>query len=396
MRFDPDSRFYHFSEEQIMPPDGRDAVRKALFGKGMQAIKEPFSPTADRGDRNTVAVILTTLAVLGVMAAIIIAALTGHPAISAAIFGGAFALVGLLTLCGTVSVAESPANGMHIPGRVLGLLLFLLGLSISLPMIFVDRLGSARAFVLLGGLTFTTAALFLAAGAVSSVMDAHSRGEETEGECIGYVRYLSDTGRHSRPIVTAPVFRYYYEGEMLEAFADGLLGDPEEAMGERVPLIVNRRDKYHIRRADRKASAAGQTVILAVMALCFLAAGIFMLIMVPRTDPSETVNVTLAGGKTLLTDQMIVNQTGRDIEDWQIDWVTVTANEYSAEQGGWIITYSDGAERITRDEAQAAKREVGSSYYYVTDRRDGAPLAVYSDSDYTYQNNGRLTDRRNG
>ena len=346
MRHDPESRLYYFSEEQFLPPGGQNAVREHIYRKGLQAMRDAFRPDPEQGDRHTVRLLVTSVAVLAVFAAVIIAALNGHPAIAAAVFGGAIAAIGLLMVFGQVGEADTTVHQIHGSQRITGILVVLLGLSVCVPMLLVGKLGSAAAFTLLGGLVFTSGGLFLIRLAVSAFMDGHSKGEEVEGECIGYARYFSESRkhRHRRPLETAPVFRYYYNGEMLEALALGSTSEPEEQLGASYPLIVSDRDKYHIRRPGQKNSSSGEAVLLSVMALCFLAAGIFLLYMAAHTDPSETVEVKRGDGRAVLSDQDIANKTGKPADAWEVLYLTVTSNEYSGGDSGWLHNNLDQIE----------------------------------------------------
>jgi hypothetical protein len=396
MRHDPDSRLYYFSEEQLLPPDGRDTVRRHLYGQKLQSFRDAFRPDPEQGGGGTAKLIIGSVIVIACFASVIIAAMTGHPAIAVALFGGMIALMGLLMIFGRVAEAETVVQGIPGSQRVTGFLIMLIGLSVCVPMLLVDRLGSAAAFILLGGLLFTSGGLFLIRAAVSTFTDGHGKGEEVEGECIGYARYLSENRSrgHRSTVETAPVFRYYYNGEMLEALAYGRFGDPDEVLGESYPIIVSDRDKYHIRRAGQKNSSTASALVMGFLALCCLAAGAFLLYMAAHTDPTETLTVKNGSGKRLLYDQAIVNDTGIPADQWQIVLRTVAGNSYSEEQGGWLITYTDDTVNLAAEERIAEQYPVGSSFYFIIETETGKVLKVYAEENTEYKGSQPVDDRR--
>ena len=397
MRHDPDSRLYYFSEEQILPPDGRDTVRRHLYGQKLQSFRDAFRPDPEQGGGGTAKLIIGSVIVIACFASVIIAAMTGHPAIAVALFGGMIALMGLLMIFGRVAEAETVVQGIPGSQRVTGFLIMLIGLSVCVPMLLVDRLGSAAAFILLGGLLFTSGGLFLIRAAVSTFTDGHGKGEEVEGECIGYARYLSENRSrgHRSTVETAPVFRYYYNGEMLEALAYGRFGDPDEVLGESYPIIVSDRDKYHIRRPGQKNSSTASALVMGFLALFFLGAGVFLLYMAAHTDPSETVAVKRGDGRAVLSDQDIANKTGKPADAWEVLYLTVTSNEYSGGDSGWLIEFSDGSRQRADEQRIAEQYAVGRSFYFVTDETTEEILTVYSGSSYLYSGS-RLIDRSTG
>lgn len=396
MRHDPESRLYYFSEEQFLPPGGQNAVREHIYGKGLQALRDAFRPDPEQGGGGTAKLIIGSVIVIACFASVIIAAMTGHPAIAVALFGGMIALMGLLMIFGRVAEAETVVQGIPGSQRVTGFLIMLIGLSVCVPMLLVDRLGSAAAFILLGGLLFTSGGLFLIRLAVSAFMDGHSKGEEVEGECIGYARYFSESRkhRHRRPLETAPVFRYYYNGEMLEALAYGRFGDPDEVLGASYPIIVSDRDKYHIRRPGQKNSSTASALVMGFLALFFLGAGVFLLYMAAHTDPNETLRLKNSSGNSLLTDQKIVSDTGKPADQWKIVLRTVADNSYSEEKGGWLITYTDGTVNLAAEERIAEQYPVGSSFYFIVETETDKVLKVYTEKDTEYNGSQTVDDRR--
>lgn len=384
MRFEPDNPSVEFSTQQYLTEEERGAVRQRLT----EALHAARSGGSEDGGRTAGSVLKSAAVIivfLGIVIGIIAAASMNQPRIAAMIFGGAFILLGLCMVFGQVAVVAAP-NSEKIPAAGVGVFLIGLGAAIVIPVAMVPRIGSAAGFIYLGGGVFGFTGLMLLVLAMHEAFRDMLPGDSAEGECIGYVRYLTEykRNRSDRLLYSAPVFRWYGENGMTEAVGTGTEEDPEETVGMQYPLTVSRRNPYSIRRSDAKPGSIAGAVIPFLMAAAFLTAGIFLLYMGAHTSPNETIDIRRGDGKVILTDQKIVNDTGKTSELWEIALLTVTANEPAEDGSGWLITYSDGSRRLAQEEAIAKQYPVGGSFYFVLPKGSDKALAIYSAKSYTY------------
>ena len=381
MKYDPNAMNYVFSTEQEITAEEKSQLRQQLLANA-------FKPIA--GDRSSLMKSITAAAFFTVFLVAIIAAVsTGHVLIAAFIFGLMFFIGGVVMLIsGTQDTYTADRNNLRPKQNALFVLLFgVLIMSAPLLIFYVSRndssLSTGNIIVLLVGGCFALAGGFFVISEIAGlVKSSKGFGDETEGECIGYVRCFHTTNEnHHTTLVTSPVYEYYYEGQRLQAIGnENYIGTPPIAVGEHRIINVDPKDPYAIFEQNENRRKA-PTIIGILFPLVFVIVGL-ALIWYGATQHIEPANSSVTDGKSSITDSYVQNKFGLGVNDWSIaEYTVVNATEES--DGSWLLELSNGTYRTDSDGSIKNSHNIGYRFYELTDS-SGKPLASFACDKWKY------------
>ena len=372
---------YVFSTEQEITAEEKSQLRQQLLANA-------FKPIA--GDRSSLMKSITAAAIFTVfLVAIIAAASTGHVWIAAFIFGLMFFIGGVIMLIsGTQDTYTADRNNLRPKQNALFVLLFgVLIMSAPLLIFYVSRndssLSTGNIIVLLVGGCFALAGGFFVISEIAVlVKSSKGFGDETEGECIGYVRCFHTTNEnHHTTLVTSPVYEYYYEGQRLQAIGnENYIATPPIAVGEYRIINVDPKDPYAIFEQNENRRKA-PTIIGILFPLVFVIVGL-ALVWYGATQHIEPTKSAINDGKSSITDLYIQKKYGLSKDEWTIAEYTVIGMTENSD-GSWLIELSDGTFRRDSDGSFHSSHSVGYKFYELTDSR-GTPVASFNSDNWKY------------
>ena len=383
MRYDPDDLQYIFNTEKHMDVSGV----KAQLSEKKQRLREEQRNHPDKKGTPIWASVLVIIGFFGVAAAIIAAAQTGHPAAAVCIFGGIFVAFGFVM----IPKSRAGRERYGVTNLVIGLLIMLIGLSVSVPMLLTDKLGSDRAFLILAAGVFASVGLFFLVQSLFRIYSTgSSNGIPVEGRCIGYAHMIVNQ-RNGSHVESSEVFEYDYAREHYEAVNEAFRREPDAEIGETVTMRLNPRIPAEVfYAAPRKGRNTGNFVLAAFSAL-FVAVGIVLGVLTWNGTIGNDVQNTTANGKYVLTDAVIEEKIGDRETPWDISLRSV-AEKYE-EDGVYYLRFSD-------DILQSAEKDVWEqfelhdAYYFVRNTGTGKLIAVLRYQEWDYQGSHPLSDLR--
>jgi hypothetical protein len=384
MRYYDDMKCYHFSTSPTTDDAERALIIQESFEYARDMVTDTFKPE-DSMAKNILKYSVPAVFFAAVIA-MIICSVMGKPGLILYIFGGIFVLFGIVAAFpAKTEIRERPGQA-KLPRGVGSFICIAIGLAVILPTALAPKIGYAKAFVTTGAWFFLLGGLFLAAVTIIGVVRNNRASKNpVSARCIGYVKTASGSdnnmGHYHTIVCVAPVFEYYYEGQMYQAFQEDDLTNLKRQIqvGETVELGVDERDPYHI--CYRKN--IGAKIVQLVMCLIAIAAGIFLFVMLPTVNDSQGFKVETMGGEVALAkaqfdDKMIEDNLGTD--DFTIEYAEV--EKVYEEDGMWFIDLSNG-ERSRIGDDDSDKYEEGAGLYLVIPSNGGGGINFAAD-DWEY------------
>ena len=384
MRYYDDMKCYHFSTSPTTDDAERALIIQESFEYARDMVTDTFKPE-DSMAKNILKYSGPVIFFAAVIA-MIICSVMGKPGLILYIFGGLFVLFGIVAAFpANTEIRERPGQA-KLPRGVGSFICIAIGLAVILPTALAPKIGYAKAFVTTGAWFFLLGGLFLAAVTIIGVVRNNRASKNpVSARCIGYVKTASGSdnnmGHYHTIVCVAPVFEYYYEGQMYQAFQEDDLTNLKRQIqvGETVELGVDERDPYHI--CYRKN--IGAKIVQLVMCLIAIAAGIFLFVMLPTVNDSQGFKVETMGGEVALAkaqfdDKMIEDNLGTD--DFTIEYAEV--EKVYEEDGMWFIDLSNG-ERSRIGDDDSDKYEEGAGLYLVIPSNGGGGINFAAD-DWEY------------
>lgn len=384
MRYYDDMKCYHFSTSPTTDDAERALIIQESFEYARDMVTDTFKPE-DSMAKNILKYSGPVIFFAAVIA-MIICSVMGKPGLILYIFGGIFVLFGIFAAFpANTEIRERPGQA-KLPRGVGSFICIAIGLAVILPTALAPKIGYAKAFVTTGAWFFLLGGLFLAAVTIIGVVRNNRASKNpVSARCIGYVKTASGSdnnmGHYHTIVCVAPVFEYYYEGQMYQAFQEDDLTNLKRQIqvGETVELGVDERDPYHI--CYRKN--IGAKIVQLVMCLIAIAAGIFLFVMLPTVNDSQGFKVETMGGEVALAkaqfdDKMIEDNLGTD--DFTIEYAEV--EKVYEEDGMWFIDLSNG-ERSRIGDDDSDKYEEGAGLYLVIPSNGGGGINFAAD-DWEY------------
>ncbi len=381
MRYYDDMKCYHFSTSPTTDDAERSLIIQESLGYARDMVTDTFKPE-DSMAKNILKYSGPVIFFAAVIA-MIICSVMGKPGLILYIFGGLFVLFGIVAAFpANTEIRERPGQ-VKLPRGVGSFICIAIGLAVILPTALAPKIGYAKAFVTTGAWFFLLGGLFLAAVTIVNVVRNNRASKNpVSARCIGYVKTASgsdnDMGHYHTIVCVAPVFEYYYEGQIYQAFQEDDLTNLKRQIqvGETVELGVDERDPYHI--CYRKN--IGAKIFAFIMCLLAIAAGIFLFVMLPTVNDSQGFKVETMGGEVTLSkaqfdDKMIEDNIGTD--DYTIEYVEV--EKVYEEDGMWFIDLSNGERRRIGDD-DSDKYEEGTGLYLITPADGGSGINFSADS----------------
>ena len=384
MQYHPDDRKYIFNTEKHMDVSGVSAQ----LSEKKQRLKEEQHRHPDKKETPVWASVLVVIAFIGLIVGTIVAAQSGHPAVAVCIFGGMFIVLGFVMIPKTRAGRER----YGVTQFVIGLMAILLGLSVSVPMLLIDKLGSNRAFALLGAGMFASGGLFFLVYSLFRIYSTSNRnGIPVEGRCIGYAHMIvNQRGPH---VESSEIFEYDYAGEHYTSVNEAFRYEADAEIGETVTMRLNPRIPSEIfYAAPRKGRNTGYFALAAFSAL-FVAIGIVLGVLALNGTIGNNVQNqnTTANGKYALTDAVIEEKIGDHETPWEISLINV-AEKYE-EDGVYYLRFSNDIPQSTAKD-KWDKFEVNDAYYIVRNTDTGKLIAVVNYKEWEYQGSHPLSDMR--
>ena len=381
MKFDPDAMNYVFSTEQELTIEETAKLRSKLMENAFRPISgENSSPL-----KIIIAAVIFTIFLL----AFIISAVTGHVLITIFIFGLMFTIGGLIILISKPKDFYS-ADHNYLKPKQNGLFVFLLGIVIMSAPLLINYstkrelpLSKGNIFVIMFGCCFALAGGYFMLSEITGLFkSSRGYGEETEGECIGYVRsFHTSHETHHRTLVTSPVYEYYHDGQLLQAIGNEVyLGTAPIALGEHITLNIDPKDPYSIFELNENKKLA-PSIIGICFPLLFVIVGI-VLIWYGATHHIELSNQAVSDGKSIITDSYIQKKFGLGEGEWSIAEYTVTQITDNSD-GSCTIELSNGSFRTDPEGDFRNSHSVGYKFYELTDS-NGTPVASFSSDNWKY------------
>lgn len=384
MRYYDDMKCYHFSTSPTTDDAERALIIRESFEYARDMVTDTFKPE-DSMAKNILKYSGPVIFFAAVIA-MIICSVMGKPGLILYIFGGLFVLFGIFAAFpANTEIKERPGQ-VKLPRGVGSFICIAIGLAVILPTALAPKIGYAKAFVTTGAWFFLLGGLFLAAVTIVNIVRNNRASKNpVSARCIGYVKTASgsdnDMGHYHTIVCVAPVFEYYYEGQMYQAFQEDDLTNLKRQIqvGETVEIGVDERDPYHI--CYRKN--IGAKIFAFIMCLLAIAAGIFLFVMLPTVNDSQGFKVETMGGEVALAkaqfdDKMIEDNLGTD--DFTIEYAEV--EKVYEEDGMWFIDLSNG-ERSRIGDDDSDKYEEGAGLYLVIPANGGGGINFAAD-DWEY------------
>ena len=382
MRYDPDNRQYIFHTEKHMDVPG---VRTLLSEK-KQRLKEEQHNHPEKKGTPLWASVLVVIGFLGFIIGEIVLIKFGHPAVAVCLFGGIFVAWGF------VMIPKTRANRERygVTYFVIGMMIMLIGLSVSVPMLLIDKLGSDRAFLILVSGMFASIGLFFLVHSLFRIYStSNSHGIPVEGRCIGYAHMIvNQRGAH---VKSTEVFEYDFEGEHYESVNEAFRFEPDAEIGETVTMRLNPRIPLEVfYSAPRKGRNTGHFVLAAFSTL-FVAVGIVLGVLTLNGTIRNNVQNPSGNGKYLLTDAVIEEKIGDNETPWDISLYNI-AEKYEKE-GVYYLRFSNDP-LISTDKEIWDQFELNDAYYIVRNTDTGQLIAVANYKEWDYQGSHPLSDMR--
>ena len=391
MRYYDDMKCYHFSTS----PTTDDAERALIVQESLEYAKDMMTDAFKPEDSlsKNIYKYSAPAVFFGAIIAMIICSMMGKPGLILYIFGGLFVLFGIVAAFpAKVEFRERPGQ-MKLPRGVGSVICIGIGLAVILPTALAPRIGYAKAFVTTGAWFFLLGGIFAAIVNIVDIIRSNRAAKNpVSARCIGYIKTASasdNSTRHYRTIVcVAPVFEYYYEGQMYQAFQNDDLSNVRKlvAVGETVDLGVDERDPYNICYKKN----IGAKVFTFIMSLIAIAAGIFLFMMLPGVNDSQGFKVDTMGGQVTLAkaqfdDKMIEEKIGTS--DFTIEYAEV--EKIYEEDGMWFIDLSSGdRSRISEDSVDSYEEGQG---LYLVFPADGSGGINFTADDWEYSGDRTVT-----
>ena len=396
MKFDPSDERLFFSDVQALSPEERDQFLNYDRSKDLEMMKNAFTGQKPGGGFSPKAV-LSLVITAAVIAVFIITWMLDMPRITVGLFGAFFIFCGFIMMTVGRKHQIYSANSPALKQRTSGLFLFAIGAVITGGAVLSKYLGLGNVAVTCGGLLFSICGLlFFCSSLMDKLRSSALIGEQISGECIGYVRSVgSNTETHHTYIVTSAVFRYYRNGEWLEAIdtyqATGSASP--FAMGQTVDLTIDKKDPYFITSvAERPESKAGSFMSF-IFPLIFVVVGVGLTWFGLTHEIQDNQLRSKSSFKGTITDQAIEEKTAG--QDWTAELITVTDKKLNEEDGFWYVYYGDDL-YIYCNEEIAEQYTVGESYYFIRYTDSKMICAVYPEKDWNYDASKNYTDLRPG
>ena len=385
MQFDPYSRQYIFHTEKYMEVSG---VRMLLSEK-KQRLREEQRYDPDKKGTPVWASVLAVIAFIGFVAGIIVAVRTGHPAVAVCIFGGMFVIGGLAMIPKT----RSERKRYGATNLVSGLMLMLVGLSVSVPMFLIDNIGRDRALPLLcAGMFASVGLLFFVQSLFRIYGTSNSYGIPVEGRCIGYAHMIVDQ-RGGSHVESSEVFEYDYAGEHYTSVNEAFRYEPDAEIGETVTMRLNPRFPSEVfYTAPRKGRNIRHFAMAAFSALFVaIGIGIGVLALSGKIGNNGSGKSTAANGKYALTDAVIEEKIGDHETPWEISLYNV-AEKYEEDGAYYLRLSNDSLQSI--DKSVWDQFELNDAFYIVRNTDTGKLIAIANEKDWEYQGSHPLSDMR--
>lgn len=388
MRYDPDCLHYMFNTQQFLTCDEERSLIQGFreYRRQQRNEENAGQMTVNGNSIPAWKAVLSVIAFLALIVLLIVLFQSGHIAVGAAVFGGIFIAAGLAAAFSKPTEPSDSAMGQ----RLTGLMFAFVGVSITVPMLLMNVLGEARAFLLLGGGMFMSCGmLFCLDAALQFIRSRKSYGEPVQARCIGYVRRICSKQRGPSYLATSEVFEYEYNGEFYQAI-NGISArrDGLTAVGETVELRLKPSAPdapYYA--ANSEASRKSVGLLLFSMIFVIVGIGITALSFFGNVESMQvkhtgsSTNLT-ASGKTPLTDDM-VNQAVGDMEShWAVECYTVTDKMNDPEEG-FMVELSYGVwQRATQNFYDAV--EIGMRIYMIVNEDTGEIYTAYKCDSFEY------------
>ena len=385
MRYDPDDRQFIFNTEKHMDVSGVSA----LLSEKKQRLREEQRNHPEKKGTPIWASVLVVIGFIGLIVGVAVAAQSGHPSAAICMFGGMFVFMGFVMIPKTRAIRER-SFAAHI---VIGVMAILLGLSVSVPMLLTDKLGSDRAFAMLGAGMFASGGLLFLVYSLFRIYSTSNRnGIPVEGRCIGYAHMIVNQ-RNGPHVESSEVFEYDYAGEHYESVNEAFRSEPDAEIGETVTMRLNPRIPSEVfYSAPRKGRNTGNFVRAAFSAL-FVVFGTVLgvLALNGRIGSGVPGQNTNADGKYVFTDEAIEEKIGDHETPWEISLINV-AEKYE-EDGVYYLRFSSDIPQST-DKDKWDQFEVNDAYYIVRNTATGKLIAVLNEKEWDYQGSHPLSDLR--
>ena len=383
MRFDPDDRQYIFNTEKHMDVSG---VRIQLSEKKQRLREEQHNHPEKKGTP-VWASVLVVIGFIGFIIGEIVLIKFGHPAAAVCLFGGMFVAFGFVMIPKTRVSRER----YGVTNFVIGMMIMLIGLSVSVPMLLIDKLGSDRAFLILAAGMFASIGLFFLVQSLFRVYrTGNTYGIPVEGRCIGYAHMIVNQKNGSH-VESSEVFEYDYAGEHYESVNEAFRHEPDAEIGETVTMRLNPRIPSEVfYSAPRKGRNTGHFVLAAFSAL-FVAVGIVLGVLTLNGTIGNNVQNPGENGKYMLTDAVIEEKIGENETPWDISLYNIV--EKYEEDGVYYLRFSNDP-KISTDKEKWDQYELNDTFYIVRNTGTGELIAVYDYKEWDYHGSHPLSDMR--
>lgn len=234
----------------------------------------------DRGEAKTID-LLPIIIFFFAFIAVIIQMIKGSLIGALIAFFVAFVLIsGYLLVFGNGSATSFYEGTTSTNGKKVAFGFIAIGLSALIPLLFIGRLGTSGAMILMGASVFLTTAVYLLFALIDSLtVKRRKYTEDIPAECIGYVRTVRHEKDHDSDdryiMTTSPLFEYNYKGEdylcMYDLPSDGRNTDTD--LGP-VTISIDPKHPVDIYHAAEKPKVNGKVIFFMI---AFALAGSFAL-----------------------------------------------------------------------------------------------------------------------
>ncbi len=396
MRFDPNDEKLFFSDIQELSPEERDGFLNYQRSKDLEMLKNSFTLKRSGGGFSP-----KTAVALGIVAAVVAAFIItwklDMPRVTVGLFGGLWLLGGIYLFFSKKQRQVYTPNSANMKQSTTGGFIFAIGLVITGGAVLSNYFSLGKVSVVCGGALFTVCGLlFFCSSAADKLRSSALIGEQTSGECIGYVRGVGTNSETSHTyVVTSAVFRYYRDGQWLEAIDSyhHIGGASPFAVGQTVDLTIDRKDPYFITSVGGRPKSKAGSFMELVFPLIFVVVGVGLLWFGLTHEISDSQVRTNNSSKATITDEAIEQKTGG--QDWRAELITVTEKKYDSESDLWYIYYGDDQFIMTSEDI-AKDYQVGESYYFIRYADSEGICAVYPEKSWNYDASKDYEDLRGG
>lgn len=385
MRFYEDTDYYYFSTE----PTTDDLECAIVLEKSKEYFKqmmsEGFRPEKSAYMNIVKYSVLTVF--FGAIALMIYFSSAKNVAGVLYTFAGLFIAFGIFALFPSKKPVQDLPGRAKLPRALGGAIPISVGLAVLIPAIMAPAWGFGKAMIAGAASIFVIAALFFIFYTVSQIIRQNkTSGHTLTGKCIGYVKMLDSDGNnssyHARSIVGAPVFEYYFNGEIYKAFQEDNLrtGVLMPAVGESVELTIDTSDPYNIYHKKN----TGTRVFIFVLSFISLAVGIGLFCFLPNVNDNEGFSVGTMGGQVRLAKAKFDDNTIESYtktSDFTIGYYTVVSTR---DQGDSVIVELSGGKMRSIPLSDKDKYYDGAGVYIVESANGSGGISFMADEwEYT-------------